>query len=143
VRYDRRSLLGLAARVGVVVGIALLGTMRSVKRAYANFPYQSHSRCGGYDPDTWNGFDGNNNGWLEPGTCDDDVCIGAPDDAMGRWYCTTCREVSPSNPYGWHYSGQRGPFFYGDATDLCTVNGIARDAWQWQVARCNDCAPAA
>jgi hypothetical protein len=65
-----------------------------------------------------------------------------PDDAMGSWYCTTCAEASDHNPYGWHFTGRRGPFFYGDQPDLCNVGGVSRDAWKWEIASCNDCQPA-
>jgi hypothetical protein len=144
-RHSRRTVLAGSARLGAFLGLTMLGFFRSVRRAAADAPYSAHSSCGRYDPDYWNGFDGDNNGFFEPGTCDDDVCIGASDDAMGSWYCVTCDEVGPQNPYGWHFSGVRGPFVYGDATDVCAPNGTGvspRDAWKWQVSVCNDCEPA-
>jgi hypothetical protein len=144
-RPTRREMLGFGLKAGVFVGLAMLGLFKSVRRAEAEFPYQAYSSCGQYDPDYWNGFDGDDNGFFEPGTCDDDVCIGAPDDAMGSWYCTTCEEVGPHNPYGWHFTGPRGPFLYGDATDLCRIDGAtssARDAWKWHVSSCLECEPA-
>jgi hypothetical protein len=144
-RVGRRALFGTSVRIGAVAGVTMLGLFRSVRRAAADTGYAAHPSCGRYDPDRWNGFDGNDNGFVEPGTCDDDVCVGAPDDAMGSWYCVACEEVDANNPYGWHFTGRRGPFLYGDATDLCSINGVGidpRDAWKWQVSTCGDCTPA-
>jgi len=143
--FSRRDVLGLVFRASVFLGLTLLGFFRSVRKAAADFPYAAHPSCGRYDPDFWNGFDGNNNGFFEPGTCQDDACVGAPDDAMGAWYCVTCDEVGPHNPYGWHFTGQRGPFLYGDATDVCNIDGVSgndRDAWKWQISSCVGCEPA-
>jgi hypothetical protein len=144
-RIGRRALIRFGTRGGVFVGLTILGLFRSVRRAAADTSYATHPSCGRYDPDTWNGFDGNDNGWFDPGNCMDDVCIGAPDDAMGSWYCVTCDEVDANNPYGWHFSGRRGPFIYGDATDVCSPASVgtdARDAWKWQVSSCSSCEPA-
>jgi hypothetical protein len=141
-RFDRRQALGFAFKAGVFVGLTMLGLFRSVRRAAADFPYRAHPSCGSYDPDIWNGFDGNDNGWFEPGTCAEDACVGVPPDAMGSWFCTTCAEVDAHNPYGWHFTGRRGPFLYGDQPDLCTVGGNVRDAWKWQVSSCLECEPA-
>jgi hypothetical protein len=141
----RRDVLRLGMRVGVVIGLAMLGVFKSVRRAAADFPYREHSSCGRYDPDVWNGFDGHNDGFFEPGTCNDDACIGVPDDAMGLWYCVSCAEVSAHNPYGWHFVGRRGPFVYGDATDVCSPDAVGvdpRDAWTWQIPTCESCTPA-
>ena len=124
-RLDRRAVLRVGFRLGVFIGLSMLGLFRSVRTAAADYPYGAHPTCGSYDPDSWNGFDGDNNGWFEPGTCDDDTCVGVPDDAMGSWYCTTCAEVSDHNPYGWHFTGRRGPFLYGDQPDLCNVGGVS------------------
>jgi hypothetical protein len=150
-RYDRRwrptrrDVLGIGMRATVVVGLAMLGVFKSVRKAAADYPYASHPSCGRYDPDYWNGFDGKNDGFFEPGTCQNSACIGVPPEAMGAWYCTTCAEVGPHNPYGWAYTGVRGPFLYGDATDVCSPDAAGvdpRDAWKWQISTCEECTPA-
>jgi hypothetical protein len=140
-RYSRRGVIELGLKLGAFLGLVMLGLFRPV-RAAADFPYQEHASCGPYDPDFWNGNDGNNNGWAEPGTCRDDACVGTSDDLMGVYMCTGCREISERSLLGWHAVGQRGRFTLGDTTDICSVGGIAKDAWQWSVANCPPCSPA-
>jgi hypothetical protein len=141
-QYSRRSVIELALKLGAFLGLAMLGVFRPVRRAAADFPYQEHASCGSYDPDFWNGNDGNDNGWAEPGTCRDDACVGSSDDLMGWYLCTGCGEVSERSLIGWHAVGQRWAVSLGDTTDICSLGGVAKDAWRWSVANCPPCSPA-
>ena len=145
---SRRSFLMLTVRVAALVGLVTLGLFRSVRRAYGAVTYTEHvnasnprtaSACGNYDPDTWFGNDGNQNGFHEPGECTDDACVGASDAEMGNSFCVKCNEVSANNPYGWHFVGFRGQRQYGDHSNVCTVNGVNRDAWRWKINNCAGC----
>ncbi len=155
---ERRSLLKLAMAGGAFVGMMMLGLFSNVRRAAAQNNYVEHgagtlggSFCGSYDPDTWGGYDGSQNGYRDPGgvgECDDDACVGAPDLYMGKLYCATCGEIaaSPStNFWGWHMTGNRFGNTLGDYTpDICynPQAGFSADAWRWEISTCEGCTPA-
>ena len=90
-------------------------------------PVSRHSSCGRYDPDIWNGFDGNDNGFYSrfsrAGTLRRRRVHRCSRRRDGSWYCTTCDEVGPHNPYGWHFTGRRGPFLYGDDDRPLPIDG--------------------
>jgi hypothetical protein len=125
------------------------------RRAHADWPNYDEwvnsgdplrsSACGRFDPDYWNGNDGNNNGYRDPGTCTDDTCVGTSDEHMGPSFCTQCSEQSTQSPLGWHFRGARDHYKFGDLSPSnCDPDERlgTRDAWRWAVSSCAGCAPA-
>jgi hypothetical protein len=151
----RRSFFALSGRLLLLVGLFSLAFTTRARRAHADYPNYDEwvndsdplggSACGRFDPDTWYGFDGNNNGYREPGDCMDDVCVGTGDDLMGPGFCTQCSEQSAQSPLGWHFRGARDDYKFGDLSpNACDPDPRAgtRDAWRWAVSSCGQCAPA-
>src|SRR3954463_16571230 len=83
VQMPRRSFLVLSGRLLLLIGLFSLAFTTRARRAHADFPNYDEwvnqtdplrgSACGRFDPDYWYGFDGNNNGYREPGDCMDDA----------------------------------------------------------------------
>jgi len=157
VKIERRSFLAWSAKLLLLVGIVSLGLTTRARRAQADWPNYNEwvntadplrrSACGRFDPDFWNGFDGNDNGFRNPGDCTDDTCVGVSDDMMGASFCTQCSERSSQTTIGWHFRGTRGGYTFGDLSpNICNPNTSpyvgSRDAWRWAVASCGSCAPA-
>ena len=154
-RMSRRGFFSFSARLLLLVGLASLALTTKVRRAEADFPNYDEwvnstdplgsSACGRFDPDYWYGFDGNNNGYFEPGACTDTACVGVSHEHMGAWLCTQCNEQSDQSPLGWHFRGARDQYKYGDLSpsdcDPDQRQGT-RDAWRWAVSSCAGCAPA-
>lgn len=154
---DRRGFFALAGKLLLLVGLFSIGLATRARRAHADWPSYDEwindddplraSACGQYDPDFWYGNDRDNNGWREPGTCTDDVCVGASDELMGPDFCTQCSERGDESPIQWHFRGRRGDYTYGDwSGGICDPGRFpyvgGRDAWRWAVSSCGDCAPA-
>lgn len=142
----RRRLLQMLVGTATFVGFTIIGMFKFAPKAGAYNEWgvgSQSSACGEYDPDTWNGFDGSQNGYAGS-DCQTGACVGVPAWAMGRSYCSTCGELGSNNPNQWHFSGYRGGYAYGDLwSQICNPTGSGgRDAWRWAQASCGYCNPA-